>query len=106
MRFRTRSEAARYSATTRWRAAEARAQAERDAGIPDLPIAQDARDPITLDLRSAGYRHLRIEPRLGYVAWRAVDVDTGEVLHCAAIKELLRWIAGEVPRQLGARHWQ
>jgi hypothetical protein len=93
------------AARARWRNAEARAQAERDAGIPDLPAWQDAREPFELDLRSAGYLHLRIEPRLGYVAWRAIDADTGDVLHCAAIKELLRWIAAQVPRQLGARHF-
>lgn len=57
-------------------------------------------------LAAAGYRDLRIEPRLGYVAWRAVDADTGEVLHCAALKELLRWVAKQVPRMLAARHWQ
>jgi hypothetical protein len=105
MRFRNRSAAARYSANARWRAAEARAQAERDAGIPDLPLWEDGRQTIDLDLRNAGYRNLRLEPRLGYVAWRAVDADTGEVVRCAAIKELLRWIAGQVPRMLGPRHW-
>jgi hypothetical protein len=94
------------AAKARWRAAEARAQTERDAGIPDMPLTQDMREPFALDLRSAGYRNLRIEPRLGYVAWRAVDADTDEVVRCAAIKELLRWVASQVPRQLGARHWQ
>lgn len=93
------------AANARWRAAEARAQAERDDGIPDSPPDTDCRQPFTMALDGAGYRDLRIEPRLGYVAWRAVDADTGEVLHCAALKELLRWIAGQVPRMLAARNW-
>lgn len=92
-----------HAANTRWR--EDKAQAERDAGIPDAPMWTDTRQPFEMLLRSAGWRDLRIEPRLGYVAWRAVDANSGEVLHCAAIKELLRWIALQVPRQLGARNF-
>ena len=57
-----------------------------------------------MSLRSAGFRDLRIEPRRGYVAWRAVDAATGEVLHCAALKELLRWVASQVPRMLAFRN--
>jgi hypothetical protein len=48
---------------------------------------------------------LHIEPRIGYVAWRAVDAQTGDVVHCAALKELLRWIAGQVPRMLAVRNF-
>lgn len=58
-----------------------------------------------LPLKAAGYRDLRIEPRIGYVAWRAVDDETGETLHRAALKELLRWIAGQIPRMLGTRNF-
>jgi hypothetical protein len=105
MRFRSRSAAASYSANQRWRVAEARAEAERESGTPDRKPMTDAREPFELDLRSAGWKRLRIEPRLGYVAWRAINADTGEVLHCAAIKELLRWIAGKIPRQLGSRNF-
>ncbi len=93
------------AARARWRAAEARAQSERDAGIPDRPLIDDCRLPFDLPLRHAGWLDLRIEPRLGYVSWRAVDAETGEVLHCAAIKELLRWIARQVPRMLAARNF-
>jgi hypothetical protein len=93
------------AANSRWRNAEARAQAERDAGIPDEPMWQDRRQPFDIPLKAAGYRDLRIEPRLGYVAWRAIDAETGELLHCAAIKELLRWVAKQVPRQLGAHNF-
>jgi hypothetical protein len=93
------------AANARWRAAEQRAQAERDEGIPDRADA-DCRQPFDLLLRAAGYRDLRIEPRRGYVAWRAVDAQTGEVLHSAALKELLHWIADEMPRMLAARNFQ
>ena len=93
------------AAKARWRAHELRADAERDAGIPDRAPA-DNRQPFALPLKACGYRDLRIEPRIGYVSWRAIDADTGEALHCAALKELLRWIAGEVPRMLAARNYE
>ena len=92
------------AAKARWRNADARAQAERDEGIPDAPPIEDAREAFVMSLRSAGFRDLRIEPRRGYVAWRAVDAATGEVLHCAALKELLRWVASQVPRMLAFRN--
>lgn len=92
------------AAKARWRNAEARAEAEREAGIEDRPMLIDARLPFEMDLRSAGFRSLRIEPRIGYVAWRAVDTTTGEVIDCAALKELLHRIADKLPRTQGARH--
>lgn len=82
-----------------------RAQAERDAGVPDVPMPSDARQPFDLPLAHLGYRNLRIEPRSGYVSWRAVDADTGERLHAAALKEMLRWVASQVPRMLAARNF-
>ena len=91
------------AAKARWRAAEQRAEAEREAGIIDEPMPEDFRRPFVLPLRAAGYRDLHIEPRLGYVAWRALDAETGEVVKCAALKELLRWVAAEVPRMMSAR---
>ena len=94
------------AATARWRAAESRAQAERDAGIPDEPAIEDCREAFALPLKCAGYLDLRIEPRRGYVAWRAIDAATGEVMHCAALKELLRWVASQVPRMLAFRNLQ
>lgn len=93
------------AAKARWRRAEQSAQDERDAGIPDRPEDIDRRQPFDLPLASAGYLNLRIEPRLGYVAWRAVDIGTGEVVACAALKALLREIAGRIHRQLGARNF-
>jgi hypothetical protein len=91
------------AANARWR--ERDAQAERDAGIPDLPMPADFRQPFLLPLKAAGWRDLHIEPRIGYVSWRVLDAETGEVLHCAALKELLRWIARKVPRLRSARNF-
>jgi hypothetical protein len=90
------------AANARWRAAEARAQAERDAGIPDRDDVPDCRQPFTLDLRSAGGDCWHIEPRRGYVAWRAIDF-AGQVKHCAALKTLLTRIAADLPRMMSAR---
>ena len=70
------------------------------------PEASDSRQPFDLDLRQAGGRNLHIEPRLGYVAWRAVDADSGVVLYCAALKELLHQIADDLPRMLAARNFE
>lgn len=104
MRFRTRQAAASYSARCRWRAAEARAKAERDAGIPDREPITDLRDPLELDLRTHGGPHLRIEPRAGYIAVRVLDADTGQVIECAALKTALHRIADRLPRRLGLRN--
>ena len=94
------------TAGQRSRAKARRAQWDLDDGIPDRAPMTDARQPFTLDLKAAGFHDLRIEPRLGYVAWRAVDVDSGEVLHCAALKELLHWIADQLPRMLAMRNYE
>lgn len=93
------------AARARWRYAEIAAQHERDDGIPDVPMPTDCRQPFDMPLAHVGYRDLRIEPRLGYVAWRAVDTRTGEVVHCAALKELLRLIARDLPKMLAARNF-
>lgn len=90
------------AAQAKWRAAEARAQAERDAGIPDREDVPDLRQPFPLDLRSAGGELWHIEPRLGYVSWRALN-QAGEVKHCAALKTLLTRIAAKLPRMVSAR---
>jgi hypothetical protein len=102
MRFRTRSDAARYSAQSRWRAAEARAQAEREDGIPDRHPAAEWRSTCIIDLRGAGGPLLTLEPRAGYVSWRAVD-QAGNVIDCAALKTLLHTVADALPRELAAR---
>jgi hypothetical protein len=91
------------AANARWRNAERRAQAERDAGIPDRAAPADQRQPITFDLSSYGGRRLRIEPRIGYIACRVIDDETGEIIDCAAIKTALHRIADALPATLGAR---
>lgn len=99
---RRHSDAARIR-WARWRAAECRAQAERDAGIPDRPPLTDCRDTIVLDLRSYGGKRLRIEPRLGYIACRVFDDETGDLLACCALKTALHDIAAKLPKTLGIR---
>lgn len=86
--------------------ASARAQEQRDAGIPDRAAPADSRRPFELDLRCAGGRRWRIEPRLGYVSWRVIDADAGTVEHCAALKQALHWIADTTPRMLAARNYE
>jgi hypothetical protein len=92
------------AAKARWRSDKA--QAERDAGIPDREPFEDRRRPFTLDLRTWGGPHLHIEPRIGYIAARALDADTGKGVACAALKTLLHDIADKLPRTLSARHAQ
>ena len=83
------------AANTRWRADKA--QAERDAGIPDRPADVDLRQPFDIDLRTWGGPALHIEPRLGYIAARSRDLETGAV-DCAALKTLLHRLADSLPR--------
>lgn len=90
------------AANTRWR--RDRAQAERDAGIPDRELLTDCRDPLELDLRSYGGPRLRIEPRIGYIACRVIDLDAGEVVASCALKTALHEIANKLPRTQSARH--
>lgn len=87
------------SARARWRAAEMRADALREAGFEDRRPVIDGRECIDLDLRSAGGRHLRLEPRLGFLAWRCIDVETDTCTKSAALKTLLRWVADDLPMQ-------
>lgn len=74
-----------------------RADAERAAGIPDR-VDVDCRLPIPLDLRCAGGDNLLLRPCRRRIAWRAVDVVTGQVLDTAALKTLLHNIADRLPR--------
>ena len=93
-----------YSTAGRDRNRLASAEQERQDGIPDVVI-EDGRTSFPLLLKDAGFHDMRIEPRIGYVAWRAVDMETGAVLHHAALKELLHWIADRVPRMLALRNF-
>ena len=88
------------AANARWR--EDAAQAQRDAGIPDRPPLTDARTAIEFDLRTYGGPWLRIEPRIGYIACRATDQETGAV-ECAALKTLLHGLADSLPRTMSAK---
>jgi hypothetical protein len=74
--------------------------------VPDPAPLEDTRQAFEMDLRSAGGRLLRIEPRWGFVAWRAIDAESGEVLRVAALKELLHWVADSLPRWLALRNFQ
>lgn len=76
----------------------------RAAPEPASPISEpvDMRQPITLDLRSAGGPLVTLEPRVGYIGWRALD-EAGQVSECAAIKTLLHRIADRLPRTMGVR---
>lgn len=98
---RRKSQRHQRAANARW----LKADREREDGIPDRQPMVEYRQPFVLEFRALGWKDVRIEPRLGYIAWRCVD-ETGAVLKCAALGEMLRWIAAQVPRQLGARNLQ
>lgn len=78
----------------------------KPCGRPAKARSTEHRQPFDLPLARLGWRDVRLEPRLGYVAWRCVDAATGDVLACKALGEMLRWVAAQVPRQLGARNLQ
>lgn len=88
------------TAAQRHRSQESRAEAEREAGIPDRTDA-DFRTACLLDLRGCGGPLLTLEPRRGYHEWRMVE--DGKVTDCAALKTLLHRIADRMPRTLGLR---
>lgn len=88
------------AANARWR--RDAAQAERDAGIPDMPMPVDVREAIQLDLRPAGGDLWVIEPVPGKIAWRAKS-HRGEVRR-AAFKTLLHDLADALPKTLGERN--
>jgi len=85
------------TAAQRHRSQERKAQAERDAGIPDR-VDADFRTACMVDLRGCGGPMLTLEPRHGYHAWRMVE--DGTVIDCAALKTLLHRVADELPPTL------
>ena len=96
MRIRYKSAASRYAA------AERRAQAERDAGIPDRDDA-DRRCAWELDLRAVGGPYWVCEPRRGYVSYRVLDAGTRERVMCAPAKSILAAAQEATPRMLSGR---
>jgi len=76
-------------------ARDARAEAKRAAGDP-MRTDDDFRSAIVLDLRGGHGPNLVLEPRRGYIAWRARDADTGKVVAVASLKQLLHQIADEL----------
>ena len=90
-RIREARRAAAYARWSRWPEPEP----------TDQPL--DCRQPFDLLLKSAGGADWHIEPCLGLIAWRAVNLDTGRVEARAALKTLLRQIADGLPRTLSAR---
>ena len=90
------SEARRAAAYARW--------ARRPAPEPVIDLQPlDCRRPFTLMLKSAGGKDWHIEPCIGLIAWRAVNLDTGKTEAKAALKTLLRDIADDLPRMLSPR---
>ena len=78
--------------------AEDRAQAERDAGIPDREPYIDGRPLIALDLSGNGGRHWVLEPVPGKLTYLARDVETGQAVYRLALKSLLHVLADGLPR--------
>ncbi len=83
-------------------ARDARAEAQREAGIPDR-MDLDHRTACFVDLRGNGGSLYTLEPRRGYVAWRVVD--GGSVVFCGSIKQALHWIADQQARCSAMRNW-
>ncbi len=74
-----------------------RKRAEAEARGEPVRTDEDFRTICTLDLRGAGGPLLTLEPRRGYVSWRARD-EAGAVVDCAAIKQLLHGVADRLTR--------
>ena len=91
------------SSTQRDLAAERRAQAQRDAGIPDRNPT-DLRPPFELDLREVCGPYWHCEPALGRCTYRVRDAETMAVQFCAPPKTILARALKIVPRVLGLRN--
>ena len=63
---------------------------------------KDGRQPIEIDLTSAGGQRWTLTPRDGYHAWNQIGSD-GKTVKRAALKTLLRDLADELPRMLAPR---
>lgn len=85
----------RRTPASRFAQAERRAQAERDAGIPDRTDA-DTRATWWLDLRPVGGPWWRCEPRAGYVSYRVYAEPAGERVMCSTPKTIIARAGGMV----------
>lgn len=86
----------------RQRAANARWSRRPEPQGEPREAQADCRQPIDIDLSSAGGRRWTLTPRHGYHAWHLVD-ESGAKVKRAALKTLLRGLADELPRMLGPR---
>ena len=96
MRYRYRTPASRDAQ------AERKAQAARDAGIPDRP-APVALQPVLIDLRGAGGPHWRCEHKPGTCRWLVYEADTGERVMCCQIGGIISAAHKATPRMLSER---
>lgn len=85
MRIRYKSAASRYAA------AERRADAEREAGIPDR-LDEDQREPWSIVFGSIRWT---ATPRRGYKTWRITD-ESGALIACCTAKGVARLLLGRV----------
>ena len=95
MKYRRRTPASRYAQ------AERRAQAQREAGIPDRET--DQRVTWWIDLRPVGGPWWRCEPRAGYISYRVYAEPAGERVMCGPPKTILAMAAASLPRVLSLR---
>jgi len=95
MKFRRRTPASRFAQ------AERKAQAQRDAGIPDRE--PDQRATWWLDLRQVGGPWWRCEPRIGYVSYRVYTEPEGVRVMCGPPKTIMAKAAAKLPQTLSLR---
>ena len=96
MKYRHRSPASQDAA------AERRADAQRDAGIPDRPAPQQLA-PVLIDLRGAGGPYWRAEHMPGTCRWRVYEAGTGERVMVAQIGGIVAAAHKATPRMLSVR---
>jgi len=92
----------RITPASRDAAAERRAQARRDAGIPDRP-ALVSLPQITLDLRGCGGPHWRAEHKPGTCQWRVYEASTGERVMAGRIGGVISAAHKQTPAMLAER---
>ena len=57
-------------------------------------------------MRQDGGKHWQAEPRPGLTSYRLRDMESGKVEAAGTLKQLLRWMSGQMVRRLGARNLQ